>query len=205
MTIKPVDPEKIHLLRTRTPNDLTDATEYMVMYGVRDDIQFGTPYVREDLHKNRVNDLLDCNNRYQSLYRELKQKPKVTFVKQKIITRRDCQTNLDKLYLFGDNGNRIGYGGQAGEMRDEPNAHGIATKPLLTEFMKDVRPSHWSLMLGDIRTLEIRLWAERPKFVVIPEDGLGTGLAELPWRAPRIFERLNHELAELEKTYGSQS
>jgi hypothetical protein len=47
---------------------------------------------------------------------------------QSRIYRADLRANPDVLYVFGDNAIRRGYGGQAGEMRGEPNARGVATK-----------------------------------------------------------------------------
>lgn len=47
---------------------------------------------------------------------------------QKFIFREDLQANPDVYYLFGDNVERRGLGGQAKEMRGEPNAIGVATK-----------------------------------------------------------------------------
>jgi hypothetical protein len=48
---------------------------------------------------------------------------------QKFIRRQDLRNNRDKFYVFGDNMQRIGYGGQARDMRGEPNAIGAVTKP----------------------------------------------------------------------------
>jgi hypothetical protein len=47
---------------------------------------------------------------------------------QKYIKREDLRANPTVLYVFGDNEARTGLGGQAKEMRGEPNAVGIATK-----------------------------------------------------------------------------
>tara|TARA_Y100000034_G_scaffold87336_1_gene104761 strand:- start:4060 stop:4287 length:228 start_codon:yes stop_codon:yes gene_type:complete len=44
------------------------------------------------------------------------------------IFRGDLIANPNRTYLFGDNFIRKGYGGQAKEMRGEPNAYGIVTK-----------------------------------------------------------------------------
>lgn len=46
----------------------------------------------------------------------------------RFITREMVRANRDKLFLFGDNLERRGYGGQAAAMRGEPNAIGIPTK-----------------------------------------------------------------------------
>ncbi len=47
---------------------------------------------------------------------------------QKFIYREDLKTNQGVMYLFGDNDMRVGKGGQAKEMRGEPNAIGIRVK-----------------------------------------------------------------------------
>ena len=44
------------------------------------------------------------------------------------ISRAYVRANRDKLFLFGDNLERRGFGGQAAAMRGEPNAVGIPTK-----------------------------------------------------------------------------
>lgn len=150
----------------------------------------------------RIQELLEANNRYQQMYRDARQPPKLKFIRQKMILRQDLQANLDKIYIFGDNGERQGMAGQAAAMRHEPNAHGIATKPMLSDVMDDKKPSHWNLVLGDIHELEIRIWRERPIAIIIPEDGIGTGLAQMDKVAPRMFERMNSELALLEEKYG---
>jgi hypothetical protein len=56
----------------------------------------------------------------------------MTVITQKFIFRSDLKSNPDVMYLFGDNNERVGMGGQAKEMRGEPNAHGIRTKWLPT-------------------------------------------------------------------------
>jgi hypothetical protein len=44
------------------------------------------------------------------------------------ITRQRVRENLDTIFIFGDNLQEKGFGGQAREMRGEPNAIGIPTK-----------------------------------------------------------------------------
>ena len=53
---------------------------------------------------------------------------------QKRICRDDLRRNPNAVYIFGDNEARTGLGGQAREMRGEPNAMGIATKRSPHEF-----------------------------------------------------------------------
>lgn len=127
---------------------------------------------------------------------------KLKIEKMKWITREIVQSNPGKVFLFGDNLCRWGMGGQAGAMRGEPNANGIATKispgSCYGEFFTD---DHFQILVVVIRG-DIRLAVDKAKtlegVIVIPEDGLGTGLADLPNKAPQIFQYLEERLAELE-------
>lgn len=109
--------------------------------------------------------------------------------KREWITRAMVQAEPNTLFVFGDNLARSGMGGQAKEMRGEPNAVGIPTKRFPS--MKD------SSFLTDGDFAEVRGAMEegwkRLAFhvmggglVVFPADGIGTGLAQLHERAPRI-------------------
>lgn len=121
---------------------------------------------------------------------------------QKMIYRTDLHRNRNVLYLFGDNLTRRGLGGQAEEMRGEPNAIGVVTKAAAFKgpgaFFHD----------DDFQTVTALIWKDlQPAFahaktgglVVIPSDGLGTNRAELAERAPAIFEFLNECLESLAK------
>jgi len=129
--------------------------------------------------------------------------------KMKWITREFVQANPLKVFLFGDNLERVGMGGQAGAMRGEPNAVGIPTKktPSMDEsafFTDDEFEENckaidaalmdaWQLWLDYVAT-----YCTADIAVVIPSDGLGTGLAELDKRAPRTFAYLEQCLRDLE-------
>lgn len=122
---------------------------------------------------------------------------------QKLIRRADLQANPDVLFAYGDNMRRTGLGGQAFEMRGEPNAIGIPTK--------------WRPSRAEWDFFKNRDWHEHPEIkreidhafndlehfllnggtIVLPEDGIGTGLAELPVRAPAIFEHIRKRMARL--------
>jgi hypothetical protein len=108
-------------------------------------------------------------------------------VYQKWITRADLRANPDKFYVFGDNVQRKGYGGQAKEMRGEPNAVGVATKwaPTMDEasFFQD---NSACLMMISRELMQVDNLLLAGKTVVVPEDGIGTGLSQLPQRAPKI-------------------
>jgi hypothetical protein len=121
----------------------------------------------------------------------------------KIINRFDLLANPNTLYVFGDNMQRKGRKGQAAEMRGEPNALGIPTKwlPARTEdayFTDDAWNSHEvkSAIEGAFKKLEAHLASGGD--IVLPADGIGTGLAELPTRAPKLFARLQKWIAVLE-------
>lgn len=121
-------------------------------------------------------------------------------IRQKWIHRKDLVADRNTLFVFGDNMERFGMGGQAGAMRGEPNAVGIPTKwsPGMgsRDFFSDadlnvVRP------VLDREFLRLRRHVEAGGNVVIPADGLGTGLSELPTRAPRVLEYIEEKIDEL--------
>lgn len=108
-------------------------------------------------------------------------------IKQKWIYRADLRRNPEWRYVFGDNVQRAGFGGQAKEMRGEPNAIGVATKwkPTmdLSAFFDDGENCRFEV-LRDLRKIEAAL--KEGRVVVVPEDGIGTGLSRLPQRAPKL-------------------
>ena len=118
---------------------------------------------------------------------------------QGVITRDDLRRNPSVTYLFGDNELRAGYGGQAKEMRGEPNAVGIRTK--LAPNMKPdsfwIEGEGWrrhspdyfiSMVENDFAPIREQLG--RGKIVIIPSAGLGTGFAKLEQGAPVTFRYL---------------
>lgn len=129
-------------------------------------------------------------------------------IRQKWITRNDLKNNRDKLYVFGDNMVREGYGGQAASMRGEPNSFGIPTKwypnNATESFFSDDQfktdSTLWWALYGAFSHLKQIL--EQNHTVVIPSDGLGTGLSRLPELAPTIAAYIDGCIAELEEAYG---
>lgn len=103
------------------------------------------------------------------------------------------------LYVFGDNMQRRGRGGQA-IIRDLPNAFGIPTKNA-----PSYSPSSYFTDADLPRILPIldECFAELADHldsggdVVWPEDGIGTGLAELPQRAPAIHRAILARLKDM--------
>jgi hypothetical protein len=112
---------------------------------------------------------------------------------QQRITHDDLTKHPENIFIFGDNELRRGNGGQAGVCRGHPNALGVATKRapertddaywtdtdfdrLITIIAHDLTPAVTHILKGGT--------------VVCPTAGLGTGLSELPSRAPNVFAYL---------------
>lgn len=120
----------------------------------------------------------------------------------KHITRAMLRAEPDTLFVFGDNMQRRGLGGQAREMRGEPNAVGIPTKRapsmLFDAFFDD---SDLPKALPEIEAAfrRLREHAMTGGKIVWPADGIGTGMAELAKRAPLIWKliELHRELLEI--------
>lgn len=115
--------------------------------------------------------------------------------KIKWITRQIVRDNPDWIFVFGDNASRTGLGGQAKEMRGEPNAIGVATKwkPSMAEdaFFRDEDYKEIYLIVSkDLWKVHDQLAAG--KTVVVPEDGIGTGLSRLEIGCPRIFNLITN-------------
>ncbi|MGJ4945036.1 hypothetical protein ACQR1W_31035 [Bradyrhizobium sp. HKCCYLS1011] len=124
-------------------------------------------------------------------------------VRQKFISRKDLWDNPSKFYVFGDNVQRRGYGGQAKEMRGEPNAIGVATKwsPSMdaNEFFDDTLACR-AIVGRDLLKIDDLLRAG--KTVVVPSDGIGTGLSQLPQRAPNLHRFIEDWFKGREKRIG---
>jgi hypothetical protein len=123
-------------------------------------------------------------------------------------TRELCEQHRDKLFVFGDNTKRFGMGGQA-IIRNQRNSIGIATKrlPAMSKesFFSDKEPAHMLFVLDDIGRVWDRL--EAGETVVIPVNDIGKptlGLerAELPSRAPMIYEAICRHVGEMVEAYG---
>lgn len=108
---------------------------------------------------------------------------------QKWIKRSDLRANPTTLYVFGDNLIRKGMGGQAYEMRGESNALGIPTKSTPSQYACDGMAlmflREW---VYAFENLDYHLCAIGD--VVWPEDGIGTGLADLQKQAPMLWQTL---------------
>ena len=103
----------------------------------------------------------------------------------------------DKVFLFGDNHARRGFGGQARHMRGHPQAVGIRTK-----HSPSMHPS--AMWTDDTYDDNVRMIDEdiqealsHNKQIVIPSAGIGTGLARLSENAPDTFAYLQEQLQGL--------
>lgn len=133
---------------------------------------------------------------------------------RKFIWRDDLKLNVNKIYIFGDNVKRVGLGGQAKEMRGEPNAFGIATKLAPTydpdDFMKDT-VENLEIVMNDFQKLYELLDAGfyvygdgnryRIDALVIPEDGIGTGIANLKGNAPLILRYIQQQFKDIQQKW----
>lgn len=111
-------------------------------------------------------------------------------------TRKEIQANRDKVYIFGDNLARRGLGGQAKECRGEPNAIGIPTKRSPYEFFSDGDFDEWLAAVSK-DCCRILAAISEGKTIVWPQDGIGTGLADLKSCAPRIWAELQKMVTSL--------
>jgi hypothetical protein len=116
--------------------------------------------------------------------------PKVTVAKR--WTRAAVAADSTALYVFGDNDWRQGKGGQA-VIRELPNAAGVPTikRPgyAAGDYYTDAE-LHANAAQIEAACAAILERAPAYARVVFPRDGLGTGLADLPRRAPLTYDRL---------------
>ena len=117
------------------------------------------------------------------------------------ITDELMSNNLDWLFLFGDNYERVGFGGQAKVMRGKPNGHGIRTKHYPTmkpdAFLNDKYLSQYIAWWCEDFLLPFQ-YAVEGDTIVIPVAGLGTGLARVPECAPKSYQVLQEFVLLLE-------
>ena len=136
------------------------------------------------------------NGNYETIIIEDKKQdhsPQVSTKKR--IYVKDLKENPDKVYLFGDNLLGKGKKGQA-IIRDEANAFGISTKkkPSTTDdsyFTDDEYDSNVKAIKDAFDKIP------KDKDIVVPMDGLGTGLAKLKEKAPKTFAYLQSAIKEL--------
>ena len=121
---------------------------------------------------------------------------------QKMIYRSHLRANPGVLFVFGDNHRRTGMKGQAAQMRGEPNAVGVRTKwaPTMAPdaFFNDRQISETDQMFTD-DLLPVWEALQNHKIVIWPADGIGTGLSDLPNRAPLTWKLLEQYRTAFER------
>ena len=119
-----------------------------------------------------------------------------------LILRAEVRANPNTIYLFGDNIERRGFGGQAKEMRGEPNALGIAVKFSPGRDSEAYLSDDQSLLLmwQDVFERDMILVSERlrkGKDIVMPSGGIGTGRAMVAKKAPKCWEIISYNFTYL--------
>jgi|GEM_PF-1252918 len=114
-------------------------------------------------------------------------------VTQQKYTSKLLRSKPNAAFLFGDNLQGRGKGGQA-VIRDEPNAYGIPTKkkPSMSQgsFFSD---AEYDSNVQAINAALKKIPSNMP--IVLPSGGIGTGLAKLREKAPRTFKYLTQALS----------
>lgn len=108
-------------------------------------------------------------------------------ITKKWYTPELAKANRGVVFVFGDNAERVGHGGQA-IIRDASNAHGIATKLDPAHYFNDSSKDDFDVMRTDLAILTEYLYLGNT--VVLPEGGLGTGLSDMPKQCPHLFNLL---------------
>lgn len=111
-------------------------------------------------------------------------------------SREMLRARPNDLFLFGDNMERVGLGGQAGACRGEPNAVGLPTLWAPGFYFRDSDfPVAREAIDEALTALRRHLLAGGT--IVLPAHGVGTGIAQLPERAPKIHQYISEALKTL--------
>lgn len=126
-------------------------------------------------------------------------------LKQFCIYRQDIQANRNILYLFDDNLERSGFEGQAAEARGEPNTFGIATKRApgfeLENHFHDAEGAI-QVLHKEFEILSEVLYRSEYDGLVVPLNGIGTGLPKLHEYAPKALQFIEMQLKQIELQEG---
>lgn len=187
--------EALGKLKSRIPTDTKiESKDKLDINWIPDDIQ-STGYDS----KAAVQGVAQSNNIItQSQVQRQTNDIKKNVVLVKRYNVKNTKAHPDYLYVFGDNLTRKGNQGQA-IIRGLKNAIGIATKtkPSRTEdsyFTDADLKQNKKYIDRDIKAILNKMKDNTYKGVIFPEDGLGTGLAELPTRAPETYNYLVEQL-----------
>lgn len=177
-------------------------TNLLEMVGIKDNNEFAELLNNFDGMLN--NEVEAKPSKPENNSSEVSSTSNYTTEKQKIFTVENVKNNPDKLFIFGDNLQQKGKGGQA-VIRDEPNAFGVPTKKLPSmgnnAFFTDTEYENNVEAIDKAFEDIIKEISKRKEniVVVLPEDGIGTGLAKLEEKAPKTFEYLQSKLNKFSK------
>lgn len=117
----------------------------------------------------------------------------------------DTKKYSDFIFIFGDNNIRTGCKGQA-IIRYEPNAYGIPTKKypnnsLISFYNDNEYNDNVKRIDTAINNVIAALSNKKNNYIgiILPENGLGTGLADLPNKAPKTYNYLENAIKRLTK------
>lgn len=117
-------------------------------------------------------------------------------VQKEFYSVKQCRENPNKLYVFGDNTDRVGMAGQA-TIRQEINSIGLATKDTCGDYFSDVNLAANKMFINqDIFAIKESMENDRYKVLVFPAMGLGTGLSDMQRQCPRTFLYLCERLLD---------
>lgn len=124
---------------------------------------------------------------------------------KKFWTCDTAKEHPEHLFVFGDNDIGKGCGGQA-ILRYEPNAIGIPTKkyPSMDEdsfYTDDEYEENVIKIDTAIKHIKTKLEAGEYKYLVLPKNGFGTGLAKLDKYAPETLKYINKKVDALITRY----
>lgn len=108
-----------------------------------------------------------------------------------LLTPEICRLHKNALFVFGDNLQEWGKGGQA-RIRNEPNAFGIPTKRepnMLPQAFFSDKPDEIMIVLAKIRELE-----KFNDIIYLPKTPIGSGRAKLKEKSPLIYKIIMEEL-----------
>jgi hypothetical protein len=105
-----------------------------------------------------------------------------------MILREHLRKQPKAIFVFGDNMRRVGLGGQAKEMRGEPNALGVATLYAPGQPYRNGDLFALEAVLKDLLCVAENLANNRT--VIVPVSGIGTGYARLPQAYPALHQMI---------------
>jgi hypothetical protein len=135
------------------------------------------------------------NNQTVELTQKAFEMEMLTEVCQEFYTKSLLRASPNKVFVFGDNLIQKGKGGQA-IIRCEPNAFGVPTKHLPTmninAFFSDKEDERQAVLMA-LRKLYV---ISKTNIIVFPSSGIGTGLACMAEKSPKLFAEMNGVLKE---------